>query len=197
MRRNFWYLVITVVLIVGCVRREPSCRTTGRCSASTCRAGSPWCSRPSARCSNEASLNKAVDIIRNRVDALGVAEPEISRQGRHVIIDLPGVRDRDKARRLVGKTAELRFRPVLAILPAGHRRDDRHEEEGDVEDHRGRRRDVLEHRGDHDDDQPCEPEDVDARRGQRGRDGRAPGSRDRTRPRSATSSVRPHSPARA
>ena len=33
------------------------------------------------------------------------------------IIDLPGVRDRDKARRLVGQTAELRFRPVLAVLP--------------------------------------------------------------------------------
>ncbi len=63
------------------------------------------------------SLDVSVDIIRNRVDALGVVEPEISRQGENIVVDLPGVKDRDKARRLVGRTAELRFRPVLAELP--------------------------------------------------------------------------------
>ena len=64
------------------------------------------------------SLDVAVDIIRSRVDSLGVSEPEISRQGGNVVVDLPGVSNRDKARRLVGQTAELRFRPVLATLPA-------------------------------------------------------------------------------
>ena len=63
------------------------------------------------------AMDKAVEIIRNRVDSLGVAEPEISRQGDLIIVDLPGVRDREKAQRLVGKTAELRFRPVLQNLP--------------------------------------------------------------------------------
>lgn len=63
------------------------------------------------------SLDVAVDIIRSRVDSLGVAEPEISRQGDNVVVDLPGVENRNKARRLVGQTAELRFRPVLAVLP--------------------------------------------------------------------------------
>ena len=63
------------------------------------------------------AIDKAVEIIRNRVDSLGVAEPEISRQGNLIIVDLPGVRDREKAQRLVGKTAELRFRPVLQNLP--------------------------------------------------------------------------------
>jgi preprotein translocase subunit SecD len=67
---------------------------------------------------NGSSLDVAVDIIRNRVDGLGVAEPEISRQGDNIVVDLPGVKDRDKARRVVGKTAELRFRPVIAELPA-------------------------------------------------------------------------------
>ena len=62
------------------------------------------------------SLDVAVDIIRSRVDGLGVAEPEISRQGGNIVVDLPGVDNRDKARRLVGQTAELRFRPVLATL---------------------------------------------------------------------------------
>jgi preprotein translocase subunit SecD len=65
-----------------------------------------------------SGLDVAVDIIRNRVDSLGVAEPEISRQGDNIVVDLPGVKDRNKARRLVGQTAELRFRPVLAELPA-------------------------------------------------------------------------------
>jgi preprotein translocase subunit SecD len=64
-----------------------------------------------------SSLDVAVDIIRNRVDGLGVAEPEISRQGDNIVVDLPGVKDRDKARRVVGRTAELRFRQVLAELP--------------------------------------------------------------------------------
>jgi preprotein translocase subunit SecD len=63
------------------------------------------------------TLGQAVKIIRNRVDSLGVAEPEISRQGNNIIIDLPGVKDRDAALRIVGQTAELRFRPVLQSLP--------------------------------------------------------------------------------
>jgi preprotein translocase subunit SecD len=63
------------------------------------------------------SLTVARDIIDNRVNGLGVAEPEISTQGSNIVVDLPGVKDRDKARRLVGRTAELRFRPVLAELP--------------------------------------------------------------------------------
>jgi preprotein translocase subunit SecD len=67
---------------------------------------------------DSGTLGQAVNIIRNRVDSLGVAEPEISRQGNNIIIDLPGVKDRDKALRIVGQTAELRFRGVLQALPA-------------------------------------------------------------------------------
>jgi preprotein translocase subunit SecD len=64
------------------------------------------------------TLGQAVNIIRNRVDSLGVAEPEISQQGNNIIIDLPGVKDREKALSIVGQTAELRFRGVLQTLPA-------------------------------------------------------------------------------
>src|SRR5262249_54286649 len=63
------------------------------------------------------ALDVAVDGIRNRVGSLGGAEPEISRQGNDSVVDLPGVKDRSKAERLVGQTAELRFRPVLTTLP--------------------------------------------------------------------------------
>ena len=58
-------------------------------------------------------LTQSIEIIRNRVDALGVAEPEISRQGDNIIVQLPGVKNTRRALDVVGQTAELRFRPVL------------------------------------------------------------------------------------
>ncbi len=58
-------------------------------------------------------LDESLDIIRTRVDALGVAEPDIARQGDAIVVQLPGVKNRDRALDLVGQTAELRFRPVL------------------------------------------------------------------------------------
>lgn len=61
----------------------------------------------------ESTLNQAITIIRQRVDALGVAEPEITRQGDNILIQIPGVKDKDRALDLVGQTAELQFRPVL------------------------------------------------------------------------------------
>jgi preprotein translocase subunit SecD len=64
----------------------------------------------------DETLDQAIEIIRTRVDALGVAEPEITRQGQTIVVNLPGVTDRERARELVGQTAELRFRPVLASV---------------------------------------------------------------------------------
>lgn len=64
---------------------------------------------------SEESVEKAKDIIRQRVDGLGVAEPDITRQGRTVIVQLPGVKNRAKAESVVGCTARLEFRPVLAV----------------------------------------------------------------------------------
>jgi len=63
---------------------------------------------------SEESVEKAKDIIRQRVDGLGVAEPDITRQGRTVIVQLPGVKNREKAESLVGCTARLEFRPVIS-----------------------------------------------------------------------------------
>jgi preprotein translocase subunit SecD len=62
-------------------------------------------------------LDQALSIIRDRVDALGVAEPEITRQGDAIVVQLPGATNRDRALQLVGQTAELRFRPVLQSTP--------------------------------------------------------------------------------
>mgnify|MGYP000651205383 CR=1 FL=1 len=65
---------------------------------------------------DDEALDQSVEIIRSRVDALGVAEPEISRQGSTIVVDLPGVEEQQRALSLVGQTAELRFRPVLLDL---------------------------------------------------------------------------------
>src|SRR5260370_6050092 len=67
---------------------------------------------------NSASLDETLNIINTRVNTFGVAEPDISRQGNDIIVELPGVKDRSKALRLVGRTAQLAFRPVLADVPA-------------------------------------------------------------------------------
>jgi preprotein translocase subunit SecD len=66
---------------------------------------------------SEEVLDQSIEVIRARVDALGVAEPEITRQGSTIEVSLPGVTDRERARELVGQTAELRFRPVLSAFP--------------------------------------------------------------------------------
>ena len=63
----------------------------------------------------DEALDQTIEIIRNRVDGLGVAEPEIRRQGDAVQIQLPGVENQARALELVGTTAELRFRPVLSV----------------------------------------------------------------------------------
>jgi preprotein translocase subunit SecD len=65
----------------------------------------------------DEQLEQAISIIRRRVDALGVAEPDISRQGDTVLVQLPGVDDPQRALEVVGQTAELRFRPVLDLIP--------------------------------------------------------------------------------
>ena len=52
--------------------------------------------------------------IRNRVDSLGVAEPQINaRGGNQIVVQLPGLEDPEAARRVLGKTAQLEFRMVL------------------------------------------------------------------------------------
>ena len=67
----------------------------------------------------EDILDETIEIIRSRVDALGVAEPDIARSGTDVIVQLPGATDAERLRELIGRTAQLRFRPVLQTLTPG------------------------------------------------------------------------------
>src|SRR5437879_5137166 len=66
-----------------------------------------------------SQLDQAISIIRRRVDGLGVAEPEITRQGNFIVVSLPGVKEQDQALRTVGRTARLTFRPACAINISG------------------------------------------------------------------------------
>ena len=66
---------------------------------------------------NSESLDVAVDRIRERVDSLGVAEPEIIRQGDAIVVNLPGVDNQDEAIRLVQVTGAVLLRPVLSATP--------------------------------------------------------------------------------
>ncbi|MBU8921968.1 MAG: protein translocase subunit SecD [Bacteroidales bacterium] len=58
-------------------------------------------------------VDRALQVIRNRVDQFGVSEPNIKREGsKRIIIQLPGLQDEARARRLLGQTAMLEWRLV-------------------------------------------------------------------------------------
>nr|MBA3955192.1 hypothetical protein [Acidimicrobiia bacterium] len=73
--------------------------------------------QPPDEVNDTAVIDQAIEVIRQRVDALGVAEPDITRQGNAIVIELPGVDDQQRALEVIGQTAELRFRPVQAVIP--------------------------------------------------------------------------------
>ncbi|HJY24089.1 MAG TPA: protein translocase subunit SecD [Actinomycetes bacterium] len=62
----------------------------------------------------QSSLTEAVDIIRQRVNGLGVTEADVQTQGPNIVVSVPGATSRE-AVELVASTAELTFRPVLQV----------------------------------------------------------------------------------
>jgi preprotein translocase subunit SecD len=68
----------------------------------------------------EDVLQQTVEIIRRRIDALGVAEPEVAVAGSdNILIQLPGVENEKQALELIGTTAQLTFRQVERVIPPG------------------------------------------------------------------------------
>ncbi|WP_318206794.1 protein translocase subunit SecD [Streptomyces sp. SJL17-1] len=69
---------------------------------------------------NETNMNTAVGIIERRVNGLGVSEAEVQTQGReNIIVNIPRGTNEKQAREQVGTTAQLYFRPVLAVTNGG------------------------------------------------------------------------------
>lgn len=62
---------------------------------------------------DDDAVNRSVKIIERRVNELGLTEPVIQRQGKdRIIVELPGVKDPDKAIAMLGRTALLEFKDV-------------------------------------------------------------------------------------
>ncbi|PZT70706.1 protein translocase subunit SecD [Streptomyces sp. SW4] len=76
-------------------------------------------STPEAEAGREAT-DRTVEVLRGRIDALGVAEPTIVRSGdRRIVVELPGVQDPKRAAEVLGRTAQLTVHPVLGTAAAG------------------------------------------------------------------------------
>jgi SecD/SecF fusion protein len=62
------------------------------------------------------TVARTLEVLRHRVDQLGVAEPSLQRSGeRRVLVELPGVYDPREAVEVIGRTAQLAFHPVLGL----------------------------------------------------------------------------------
>jgi preprotein translocase subunit SecD len=62
----------------------------------------------------ELALRQAIETIRGRVDAFGVAEPTIIKKGTDIIVELPGAKEKDfeRIKSIIGRTAQLEFKIV-------------------------------------------------------------------------------------
>ncbi|MBV7699501.1 protein translocase subunit SecD [Streptomyces sp. TRM70350] len=71
--------------------------------------------RPTATADADSeAVDRTVEVLRERIDALGVAEPSLARSGSNrVVVELPGVQDPAKAADVLGRTAQLTFHQVL------------------------------------------------------------------------------------
>lgn len=67
-----------------------------------------------------AAVSQSIEIIRRRIDETGTREPTIQRQGRdRILVQLPGIKDPERVKRLLGKTAKLTFHLVNSTQPYG------------------------------------------------------------------------------
>ena len=74
-----------------------------------------------------AAVGQSIEIVRRRIDETGMREPTIQRQGAdRILVQLPGVKDPERVKRLLGKTAKMTFHlldrnnsPTVACAPGG------------------------------------------------------------------------------
>ncbi len=63
-----------------------------------------------------AATDRVLEVLRGRVDALGVAEPTLARSGeQRIVVELPGLQDPSEAAEILGRTAQLTIHPVLGV----------------------------------------------------------------------------------
>ena len=68
----------------------------------------------------QSALQQSIEIVRRRIDAIGVAEPTVQALGTdRILVQLPGVQDSAEIRKLLGSTAKLTFHRVESVQPRG------------------------------------------------------------------------------
>lgn len=66
------------------------------------------------------AIEQTLETLRNRIDQFGVSEPVVQRQGdREIVVQLPGIQDTERAKRLIGQTAVLEFKLVAPADETG------------------------------------------------------------------------------
>jgi len=66
----------------------------------------------------QSELQTSVNVMDNRLNGLGVAQPNVTTEGNQIVVQLPGVKNPQKVLSIIGTTAQLFFRPVLGGAPA-------------------------------------------------------------------------------
>jgi SecD/SecF fusion protein len=110
-RRNLFILLVVLGLIAGslvvALSKETKLGLDLKGGVQLVYQGKPTPQQPEV---TQEALDRAVDIMRDRVDAFGVSEPELNRAGRDQIeVNLPGVANAERAARQVGNTAQMYF----------------------------------------------------------------------------------------
>ncbi len=110
-RRSLFVLLIVLGLIAGSVylvsTRDTKLGLDLQGGVQLIYEGKPTAQQPTV---TQEALQRSLEIMRDRVDAFGVAEPELLLAGENQIeVNLPGVDDADRAAQQVGSTAQLFF----------------------------------------------------------------------------------------
>ena len=114
-KRLGWSLALLLLVLIGATTANVVSDNTPALGLDL-QGGVAVTQEPVGEYSSE-SLDVAVERIRDRVDSLGVSEPEIIRQGDAIVVNLPGIENQEEAIRLVQVTGEVLLRPVLTAAP--------------------------------------------------------------------------------
>ena len=117
-RRSFFVLLLAVGLLAASLavldQRETKLGLDLQGGVQLVYEAAPTAQQPTV---TSEALQRALDIMRERVDALGVSEPELLQSGRNQIeVSLPGVENGERAAQQVGSTAQLTFYDWEAVL---------------------------------------------------------------------------------
>ncbi|MGH3347970.1 MAG: protein translocase subunit SecD [Nocardioides sp.] len=121
MSRGAWFRLLFVIgLLAGCawiaVDREPELGLDLRGGAQFIFEAQPT----EETAASAENVDRTLEVLRGRVDALGVAESTLVRQGENrILVELPGITDEDEAdaaRERIGQTAQMTVHPVLRAV---------------------------------------------------------------------------------